>query len=453
MGEESKQAAEAARVVGARRDQIEWRTFDLDGLIEADHRARVIWAATEQMDLTPFYDAIASRGQLPGRPALDPRVLLALWLYGTSEGVGSARHLARLCERDHAYQWICGGLKPSYHTLSDFRVEHGDKLDTLLTGMLATLMASKLVTLQRVAQDGTRVRASAGASSFRRASTLRERCLVEAQEQVATLRRELEQDPAASSTRQKAARERAARQRQEAVERAIAELPLMQAAHERTQRKRAREASRKGKAADEDAKKSEREREREREPRVSTTDPEARVMKMADGGFRPAYNLQFATDTDTRLIVGVEVVSEGTDNAQMLPMVEQIQQRTGKRPAQCLVDGGYTKHEAIDEVEAQGTQVFAPVPRPRKVGIDPYARKREDTNHTADWRARMNTDEARQIYKLRAAVAEPVHADLRNWRGLGRLPVRGRNKVRAVALLMALTYNVLRAPALLRAAA
>ena len=218
-------------------------------------------------------------------------MLLALWLYGTSEGVGSARHLARLCERDHAYQWICGGLKPSYHTLSDFRVEHGDKLDTLLTGMLATLMASKLVTLQRVAQDGTRVRASAGASSFRRASTLRERCLVEAQEQVATLRRELEQDPAASSTRQKAARERAARQRQEAVhERAIAGLPLLQAAHEGARSEsgharrvaKARRPTRTRRRASASASASQ---------SPSTTDPEARVMKMADR-LRPAYNLR-----------------------------------------------------------------------------------------------------------------------------------------------------------------
>jgi transposase len=442
MTDEHDVARGKARVLTARREQVEWRAFDLDGLVGPDHRARMIWAAVEQMDLSQFYAQIRAVEDGPGRDALDPKVLLALWLYATSEGVGSARHLARLCERDHAYMWICGGLKPNYHALSDLRAQHGDKLDALLSQMLATLMAAKLLTLHRVAQDGTRVRAHAGAASFRRASTLQERCLAQAQEQVAALRRELDEEPAASSVREKAARERAARERQAAVERAIAELPRVQAAHERTQRKRAREARRKG--IDPDDKKS--------EPRVSTTDPQARVMKMGDGGFRPAYNWQFATDTDSRLIVGVEVTNEGTDKAQMVPMLEQLERRTGQRPSQYLVDGGFTKLEAIDHVEARGVQVYAPVPQPRRQGIDAYERKADDTDRTAAWRARMKTEQAQQTYKLRAAVAETVHGDLRTWRGLKQMPVRGKTKVRAVALLHALTYNLLRADALRRAA-
>jgi transposase len=443
MSNDRKASPEQVRVASAQRDQIEWRRFDVDGLIDSDHRARTIWAAVEEMDLKPFYDGIASRGSEPGRPALDPKVLLALWLYATSEGVGSARHLARLCERDQAYMWICGGLRPNHHSLSDFRVEHGDKLDALLTQMLATLMAAKLLKLRRVAQDGTRARASAGASSFRRASTLKERCLAEATAQVEALKREVDEDPAASNAREKSAQERAARERKVAIENAIAQLPLVQAAHERTQRKRAREARRKGSDKPVDEKKS--------EPRVSTTDPEARVMKMGDGGFRPAYNLQFATDTEARVIVGVEVTNEGTDKAQMKPMIEQIEKRTGKRPLEHLVDGGYTKLEEIDAVEASGTAVYAPVPEPRGDG-DPYERKRDDTDRTAVWRARMKTDEAKEIYKERAAVAETVHADLRTWRGLRQLPVRGKKKVRAVALLLALTHNLLRVAALRRAA-
>jgi transposase len=436
MSEQPKGKGGRARVVEANRSQIEWRSFDLDALIPTDHRARTIVAAVERFDLSAFYAGIEAREAEPGRPPFDPKVLLALWLYATSEAVGSARHLSRLCERDHAYMWICGGLRPNYHTLADFRGAHDDKLDMLLTQMLAALMTAGAVKLRRVAQDGTRVRANAGAASFRRASTLRERCLQQAKEQVEQLRRELDEDPAASTAREAAAQERSAKERLASVERAIAELPKVAGAHERTQQKRAREAKRKGKVVDPS----------KSEPRVSTTDPEARVMKMGDGGFRPAYNLQFATDTESRFIVGVDVTNEGTDKAQMAPMLEQIERRTGQRPQQCLVDGGYTSIAAIDDAEARGTEVFGPVQQQRSP--NPHERKRRDTPRTAAWRARMGSDAAKIIYRQRAAVAETVHADLRRWRGLGLLPVRGTKKVKAIALWMALTHNVLRAHAL-----
>lgn len=412
--------------------------FDVEELIAPDHRARTLWAAVEQLDLSAFYATIKSNRDKGGRPALDPKVLLVLWLYAISEGVGSARHLARLCERDHPYMWICGGLKPNYHDLSDFRVAHGDKLDGLLTQVLASLMIAGVLKLQRVAQDGTRVRAHAGAASFRRESTLRERCMADAKEQIDRLRRELEEDPAASSTREKAARERAAREREAAVARALKELPKVAGAHKRSQAKRERQAQRAGKVVP-DTKK---------EPRVSTTDPEARVMKMADGGFRPAYNVQFATDVATRIIVGHDVVNQGSDNGQMRPMLEQIEARTGRRPAEYLVDGGYTRLDAIDAVEVSGTKVYAPAMTGR--GGDPYARKPGDTDRVAAWRARMKTDEAKRIYAERGATAELVNADLRTWRGLRQMPVRGQAKVRANVGLYALAYNLLRADALRR---
>jgi hypothetical protein len=218
-------------------------------------------------------------------------------------------------------------------------------------------------------------------------------------------------------------------------------LPKVQACHERSQRKggRARAAKHKGGEA-------------AREARVSTTDPEARVMKMGDGGFRPAYNVQFATTTADRVIVGVEVCNEGTDAGQMVPMIEQIAQRTGQRPTEYLVDGGYTKLSAIDALESRGTQVYAPVAASRDERVDRYARKRDDTDHTARWRARMNTAEARAIYRERASTAETVHADLRAWRGLRQMPVRGQSKVRSVALWMAVTHNLMRAEVLRRTA-
>lgn len=425
----------------ARRDQAELRVFDIDSLIAQDHRARMFWSAVERLDLSRFYAPITARGSEPGRPALDPKVLLAVWLYATSEGVGSARHLARLCERDHAYQWLCGGLRPNHHSLSDFRVDHQLALDDLLSQLLASLMTAGLLRLRRVAQDGVRVRAHAGAASFRKGSTLRERCLAEATEQVQRLRSELHSDPAASSARERAAQERAARERQQAVDRALAELPKIQASHERTQRKgaRAKAARRKGGEA-------------VREARASTTDPEARVMKMGDGGFRPAFNVQFATTTEERVIVGVEVTNEGTDAGQMEPMIEQIERRTARCPEEYLVDGGYTKLSAIDAVESRGTRVYAPVANSRDERVDRHARKRGDTDRIAAWRARMSTDEAQAIYRERASTAETVHADLRTWRGLRQLPVRGRSKVRSVALWMALTHNLMRAEVLRRAA-
>ncbi len=428
------------RVQTARRDQLELRTFDLEALLPADHRARQIWAVIEQLDLEEFYAEIGARGSRPGRPALDPKVLLALWIFATSEGIGSARRVAALCERDHAYQWICGGLRPNHHSLSDFRVDHGAKLDKLITQVVAALMTAGVVKLERVSQDGVRVRANAGAASFRRGSTLRERNLAAAEQQVATLRQELDANPSAATAREAAARQRAANERLAKVQQALAELPKIEAAQKRNQKPGKRRESQRKTGS------------KNKEPRASTTDPEARVMKMGDGGFRPAFNLQFATDTKTRLIVGILVSNSGSDNSQMEPMIAHVVERTGRRPAQWLVDGGYTKLEAIDAVERENTRVFAPVPKPRKQGIDPHSRKAKDTDRTFAWRTRMATPEAQAIYRERASTSECANADLRAWRGLQRLPVRGQRKVEAVARLLVLTHNIIHSERALRTA-
>jgi transposase len=423
----SPEGSPPPRVQSPKRNQVELRAFDLESTLPEDHRARAVWAAVEQLDLTDFYDDIAARGSMPGRPAIDPRILVALWIYGTSEGVGSARELERLCERDDAYRWLCGGVGVNHHTLSDFRVGRGEALDELMTQLVAVLLHQKIIRLRRVAHDGLRVRASAGASSFRRGKTL-QHCAEEAAVQVAALRRELEKDPAASTARQKAARERAVQERQRAIARALKELPEVQATKERNGR---RERNR-------------RRKQRKREARVSTTDPDARVMKMGDGGWRPAYNLQVATDTESRFIVGVRVTNIGSDQGQLEPMLDDIQRRTQQVPSEDLVDGGFVKKEALDAASARGVCVYAPVPTPRVAGIDPYARKKGDSPAVTAWRQRMGTAEAKDIYKLRAATAETVNADLRCWRGLDRLNVRGMSKVACVATWAALTYNVLR---------
>ncbi len=346
---------------------------------------------------------------------------MALWLYATIDGVGSARQLDELCRSHSAYQWICGDVSVNYHTLSDFRTDHGELLDQLLTQSVAVLLAEGLVDLNRVAQDGMRVRASAGAASFRRRPTLEE-ALAEAEAQVEALRTELDEDPAASNRRQQKARERAARERVERIKGALDRLPELEAKKKPEDREKAR---------------------------CSTTDPDATVMKMPDGGFRPAYNIQFSTATGSQIIVGVDVVTSGSDAGQMAPMVEQITSRYEETPQDVLVDGGFAQHDQIEAVSAEevGCTVYAPVPAPKDPKVDRYAPKPGDSPAVVAWRARMATEEAKAIYKDRAATAECVNAQARN-RGLYQLRVRGQLKAKAIALWHALAHNMMRAVSL-----
>ena len=393
----------------------------LDDLLTDDHQARVVWRFVEGLDLTDLYARIRSIEGHPGRPPADPRLLIALWLAATLEGVGSARALDYLCTHHHAFRWLCGGVSVNYHSLSDFRVGHLEFLDDLLTHSVAVLREQQLVDLNRVAQDGMRVRASAGAASFRRQPTLEE-CLAEAQEQVQRLRDELGEDPGAGQRRQQKARQRAARERDERLRQALARLPELAAK---------KKADDKGQA------------------RCSSTDPEATVMKMGDGGFRPAYNVQFATATDSQVIVGVEVTTSGSDQGQLAPMVEQIHERFGQRPKEALVDGGFPSHADIEAVSTpdKGCTVYAPVPEPKDKKRDRYTPLEGDGPAVAAWRQRMGTAEAKAIYKERAASAECVNALARN-RGLQRLTVRGRLKAQAIALWYAIAHNVRRAVSL-----
>jgi transposase len=407
-------------VVAPNRGQLEWRSVDLDGTLPRDHRARAVWEYVQGMDLSELYGRIRAVEGMAGRPAADPEVVLALWLYATIEGVGSARALDRLTEEHDAYRWLRGGVPLNYHLLADFRVEHEALLNLLLTQSVAALMTSGIVDLQRVAQDGMRVRASAGAASFRRGPTLNE-CLQDAEEQVAALRKELDDDPAATSRRMKAARERAAEDRRERVKKALAQLPDVESK---------KDAKSKDKA------------------RVSTTDPDARVMKMGDGGYRPAFNVQFATDTATQVIVGVSLDNQGSDQNQMSPMIEQLRERYDQVPKQFLVDAGFTKLAEVEWVETvENVTVYAPVMQPRDPNRDRHQPMPGDSDAIAAWRQRMGTDEAKEIYKERAATAECVNAAARN-RGLRQFLVRGQRKARAVALWYALAHNLMRTLAL-----
>lgn len=417
---DSPTPAPAPRLRRADREQL-LPPMPLDDLLTDDHQARVVWRFVEGIDLTDLYARIRAVEGHPGRPPADPRILLALWLHATLEGVGSARALDYLCTHHHAFRWLCGGVTVNYHSLSDFRVRHLEFLDALLTHSVAVLREQQRVDLNRVAQDGMRVRASAGAASFRRRPTLEE-CLTEAQEQVQRLREELEDDPGAGPRRQQQAQERAARERDERLRQALARLPELEA------RKKADD---KGQA------------------RCSSTDPEATVMKMGDGGFRPAYNFQFATATGSQVIVGVEVTTSGSDQGQLAPMVEQVQARFAERPREVLVDGGFASHADLEAVSAadKGCVVYAPVPEPKDPNRDRYTPLAGDSPAVADWRVRMGTERAKAIYKERAAGAECVNALARN-RGLRQLTVRGRLKAKAIALWYAIAHNLWRAVSL-----
>jgi len=409
-----------ARVLLPNRKQMEFRASDLESLLPEGHRARLVWAYVERQDLKRFYAGIRAVEGSVGRSAIAPEILLVLWLYATIDGVGSAREIARLTEAHDAYRWLCGGVQVNHHTVSDFRKDYGEALDELLSVSIASLMAVGVVKLKHVAQDGMRVRASAGAGSFRRKEKL-EGYLEAARSEVARLKAELEADPAAAERARNAAKVRAAKEREARLEKALARLPELEAIKRRQ-----------GKAPE--------------QARASMTDAEATVMKMGDGGFRPAYNPQLASDADSLVIVGVEVATVGSDQGQMAPMVEQVTERCGKKPEAWLVDGGYVGHEQVDQA-SETTVVYGPVPEPKDKAVDPHQAKATDSEAVAAWRERMGTDEAKEIYKKRAATAECVNAQSRN-RGLQQFKVRGLAKVKCVMLIFALAHNLMRMAAL-----
>jgi len=401
------------RLRRAERSQTELRATSLDELISEDHPARLVWRFVEGLDLSDLYARIKAVEGRAGHPPADPRVLVALWLFATIDGVGSARRLAELCVSHAAYRWICGGVSTNHKSLSDFRTAHADWLDRTLTNSVAVLVHKKAVRLERIAQDGMKVRASAGAASFRRRETLGD-CRKAARERVRALKAELEADPAEASRRERAARERAVREREARVEAALAEMPAVEEKRKPTQKDKAR---------------------------VSTTDPQARVMKMADGGYRPAYNVQLAAETEHRLIVGVCVTNGGGDQPHLEPMVDQVAARYGRLPREVLADGGFVSLDAIDRLDAAGVTLYAPPMKPRDARRAPDAPRKGDSAAVLAWRRRMESDAAKAIYKERASTIECVNAQIRN-RGLRQFLVRGLEKVRAVALWHALAHNL-----------
>ena len=430
---EAREAAGEVRLRKPERRQMELVPQCVDDFIAPTHPVRTVAQVVEKMDLSAFQEGIQAREGVAGRDATDPELLVGLWLYACIRGIGSARELARRCEESLPFRWLCGGVSVNHRLLSDFRTDHEKKLDELFTRVIATLVDKELVSVSRISQDGVRVRVSAGGASFHREERLRV-LLAESETHVQGVKRQLQEPEklAARAVREKAAQRRVAEDRKKRIAEALEQLPEM----ERRQQERAQRAGT-GRSGNQI---------RAKALRVSTSDPDARIMKMPHGGYHPAFNVQLASDPQSRAIVGVEVSNEGTDSAGLSePMREQVERRTGKKVKQHLLDGGYLHYQDIERAQEQGVELFVPPKGARK----PENRGRElepkagDSLAVLAWKRRMASEEGKQIYKLRGSTSETVNADLRTYRGLLPMSVRGLHQARCVALWCALAYNVM----------
>lgn len=409
---------ETVRVSHPKRHQISMQMMSLDQMLPENHLARTIYAYVDNLDTSALYQDIEVTAHQSGRTATNPDVMLSLWLLATLEGISSARELARRCQRDMAYMWICGEVSVNHRCLSEFRMQSGDFLDKLLTDTVTAMIHSNVVSYETIAQDGMRVRASAGTSSFRRAPRL-ETLKKEAKSFVDRLKgKDNDEDDGPSSGMKLASQE----QRLARIEDALEQIDDL--AERREKRKKG------------DGEKT----------RVSTTDPDARNMKMANGGYNPAFNVQFATDMNSRIILGVDVTNEGTDGNELKPMVDQLETRYGRIPRKTVTDSAYATKPSVTEVDQKGIQPVATIPRAdqlRKNGKDPHQRQRDDTDEYVSFRQRMLDPENIELCKQRPSVAEFANADCRN-RGLQQFNVRGLSKVKVVALWHAICFNLRR---------
>jgi transposase len=414
----------AVRVSRPDRDQIGWEIVDLDQLVARDDPVRLVASFVEGLELTALYEKIEARAHGPGRNAIDPALLLSLWLYATIDGVGSAREVARLCERDLPYRWLCGGVGVNYHALSDFRSGHVAIIDRLLTDSVTALVADGLVSLAVVAHDSVKVRANAGSSSFRRAGRL-EQLRAKMEERVEALRQELEGASDASLKRKTAARERAARERLANTKRAQERMRELEAA-----RAKQREKDRVDPKTGED-----------KPVRVSTTDPQARILAMSSGERRPAHSLQISADPMTLVALGVSV-HDSTDFGQLGPALEQIKARYGRPPETLLADCGFCDKADISFAHQQGVTAIVPSNNQARLGDLAYATAyRNKMPGIAQWRERMVEATTKTRYKLRSRL-ECVFAQMRN-RGLRLLHLRGADKVKGEVLIYLLAHNMI----------
>ena len=418
--------SKGVRVIGPDRAQLRWEIVDLDSQLPDDHRARLVWGFVEGLDLSEFYDRIKARDAVAGRPATDPQVVLAVWLYATLEGIGSARAIDRLCQQHAAYRWLCGGAPINHDLLATFRREHAASLDRLLTQSVTGLIAEKLITLEELAIDGTKARACAGRGSMSKAKRLQkiEKAVAD---RVAELKSELDNDPAEPERRRKKRALQAADERARRVERArqkLTELVQEQAERAKTH---AKQEAEKG------------------EPKVSISDPEARLMRLADGAVAPAWNVQVATSNG--FIVGIDPTDRRKDSGLAPGLVETIAERCGRVPQRLLADTTAMTQEDIVKLAERHPDltVYSPPPPERpEVTADTLRKRRWKRRHEPPavqaWRARMASAEGQEIYRRRK-LTERAHGIIKN-RGMSRFLVHGREKVRAVCVLQALALNL-----------
>jgi transposase len=397
------------------RAQVDPYPKTIDELVGPDDVVRVIWESTGKMDFSALHSQFKSVVGHPGPPVTDRRILACLWIYAATNGATSAHVLAELCRKSDPYKWICGGVDMNYHTLSDFRVDNAAWLEEQVVQQITGMRLAGFVPLKNLGQDGVKVRANAGKGSFHSKEVL-QRCLKEAKEEWARLQQEFEAEQPVTGAAVRAARERLERTTQALDE-------VAKVAQKREKREKG-----KGKTA-----------------RASTTDPEAHNMKMPNGGYDPAYNVQLVTDLDSFVILAFDVLTVGSDLGQLNPMLEKLeqQQSVSLQDVNIFADGNFAKHTDIDEVAARGAEVYTPVKQAAqqiKAGKDPYAPKAGDTPNVAEWRQRMGTDEAKEMYKQRSKTELP-NAQLRI-HGLYQFLVRTLLKVRAVVMWYVLAQNL-----------
>jgi transposase len=461
------------------RAQLLIRPVDIEKLVGEEHPVRAIWAMVCSLDWSRFEDDVKVVEGGKGRSNTDPRLLAALWIYAYSEGVNSARELSRMCSHEPGCQWLTAMEEVNYHTLSDFRTKDKEAQDDLFKQVLGRLSAEGLTDLKRVMQDGTKIRAQASGNSFRREDTLREHLKL-AQEQIEAMG---SADSEELSQRVIKARHRAAREKKQRLEQALEELQKFE--QDRV--------------------------ESEKAPRVSESDPEARVMKQPDGGFAPSYNVQVCTEASNKIIVAVESTQAGTDYDELVHGIDAVHANTGQTPEQMVVDGGYIKNANIEEAAERRVDLIGPVAEsnpvaslkkrgvspdfyPDKFGYDGQSNtftcpagktltfqrssrhegriehqyrattadcencsfrdqccpkasprmviRREDSQAVKDFRAKMQTEQAKQIYRARAEVAETPNAWIKAKFGLRQFRLRGLRKVSSEAVWACLTYNI-----------
>lgn len=429
--------SKGVRVIGPDRAQLRWDMVDLDSQLPDDHRARLVWAFVEGLDLREFYDQIKARDAVAGRPATDPRVILAVWLYATLEGIGSARAIDRLCQQHAAYRWLCGGAPINHDLLAEFRRGNAALLDRLLTQSVTGLIAEKLISLEELAIDGTKVRARAGRGSLCKRKRL-DSIEQAVAERVAALKKELDADPGGTERRRKQRALQAAEERAQRVKRAqqkLAELVQERAARAKTHAKQEAEKS---------------------EPKVSISDPEARVMRLPDRATEPAWNVQVATAKG--FIVALDPTDRRNDSGLAPATVEQVVARCGEAPQRLLADTRAMTQDDIVGLAAcyPSMTVYSPPPPEReKVTAKTLETRRWKHRHEPPaikaWRARMASEEGQEVYRRRK-LTERAHGTIKN-RGMFRFLVHGRDKVRAVCLLQALALNLSWADTLRRRAA